>query len=302
MKDEREFVGIFAATVTPFTDDGVEINRNAIQRLTDRLIGAGVAGLVPCGSTGEFPHLTHQERIDVVDGFIEAAAGRVPVIPHTGALTTAEAIDLSQRAEASGASAVMVVPPFYDVLTWRELVAHFQAIADAISLPIVYYNIPSVTGVRLNPREVVALVEAVPSIRYLKDTTGNASALTELVERYSDRIATFNGWDSMTLLGFASGTRASIWGAVNVVPDLCVDLWRQAVENGDLAAARRTWKRIWPILNMLETHAYGPSVKAGCDLIGESAGPPRRPFLPLETAERAELADLLRQAGVETIS
>jgi len=298
MSHAPEYVGIFAATATPFSPDGHRVDEAGIGRLTSRLLAAGVAGLVPCGSTGEFVHLTHEERLRVVECFIEAAGGRVPVVAHTGALTTAETVELSVRAEAAGASSVMVVPPFYDVLSWRELVSHYSAVADAVSVPIVLYNIPSLTGVQLSPEKIVELVEAVPSIRYLKDTSGNASALVELVERYSDRVTTLNGWDSLTMLGFACGTRASIWGAVNVVPELCVALWTAAVPQADLNAAHVIWKRLWPIMNFFETHPYVPSVKAGCDLIDESAGPPRRPFLPLESRDRAELCTLLRAAGI----
>lgn len=296
-----DYVGIFAATVTPFTPDGSEVDEAGIDHLTERLLAAGVAGLVPCGSTGEFAHLSHDERVRVVERFIAAAAGRVPVIAHTGALTTAETVELSVRAAAAGASAVMIVPPFYDVLSWRELVAHFEAVADAVSVPLVLYNLPGVTGLDLTPAMIIQLVEAVPAIRYLKDTSGKASALVELVERYGDRVTTFNGWDTLTMLGFAAGTRASIWGAVNVVPEVCVELWRVMVERADLNAGQAIWKRLWPILDFFESHPYGPSVKAGCDLVGASAGPSRRPFLPLEADDLARLGQLLRAAGVRTI-
>jgi len=301
MSGPPEYVGIFAATVTPFSPEGRNVDEAGIKRLTDRLVAAGVSGLVPCGSTGEFTHLTHEERVRVVEVFIEAAAGRIPIIAHTGALTTAETVELSIKAEAAGSSAVMVVPPFYDMLSWRELVAHYSAVANAVDVPIVFYNIPSVTGVNLTPDKIVELVDAVPSVRYLKDTSGNASAQVELVERYSDRVTTFNGSDSLMILGLASGTRASILGAVNVVPEVCVELWRLVVEQADLATAHIRWKQLWPILNFLETHPYSPSVKAGCDLIGETAGPPRRPFLPLEPSDKAQLGGLLRAAGIATV-
>jgi dihydrodipicolinate synthase/N-acetylneuraminate lyase len=291
------FEGVFAATVTPFIPDGSAIDEGAICRLADRLIGAGVAGLVPCGSTGEFPHLSLSERQRVVEVSVAAAGGRVPVIAHTGALSTAHTVELSVHAARAGAAAVMVIPPFYDPLSWAELVAHYRAVADAVEVPIVLYNIPSVTRLELTPAQIVELAGAA-GIRYIKDTSGNASALTELMQRYRTQITVLNGWDSMSLIGFLAGVRATIWGAVNVMPALCVELWRRAVLDQDLVGARAVWDRIWPVISFFETHPYTTSIKAGCDLIGESAGPARRPFLPLNADEIGELRALLDAAGV----
>lgn len=295
------FEGVFAATVTPFTKDGDAVDGPAIFRLADRLIAAGVAGLVPCGSTGEFPHLSVEERKEVVKLTVDAAAGRVPVIAHTGALSTVETVDLSRSAEASGVAAVMVVPPFYDPLTWSELVAHFRAVAEAVDVPVVLYNIPAITQVNLSPEQMVELADAT-GIRYVKDTSGNASALTELIERHSARLTVFNGWDALSLAGFLIGARSTIWGAVNVMPDQCVALWRLAVQDQDLAGARAAWRRMWPVIDFLDKHPYTTSVKAACDLIGEPVGPSRRPFLPLDDAVLEELRALLRSAGVRTVA
>lgn len=293
------FEGIFAATVTPFSDDGERLDLDALDRLTERLIGAGVAGLVPCGSTGEFPHLSTEERRIVAARFVEAAAGRVPVIVHTGALTTRETVELSVHAARVGATAVMVVPPFYDVITFPELVDHFRAVADASGMPIVLYNIPSITGVDLPPARIAELAEQVPAVRYVKDTSGNAPALVELVERYGDTVATFNGWDTLTFLGLAAGTRASIWGAVNMMPSACVELFDLVVRREDLAGARRLWSRIWPVLHFAETcGSYGAAIKAGCAIVGEPVGPPRRPFRPLDRGQYATLERLMAEAGL----
>lgn len=292
--------GIYVATVTPFTDDGSTVDDARLHALVERLVGAGVGGFVPCGSTGEFAHLTTDERKHVAESFIESVGGRKPVIVHTGALTTAEAVALSIHAERSGANAVMVVPPFYDALTWPELVAHYQAVAEATDLPIVAYNIPGPTGVDLGPARVVALAEAVPNVQFVKDSSGNAMAVTELVERHADKITVLNGGDTLTLLGFVAGTRASIWGAANVVPDLCVRLWREVVIDRQLDAAKETWARLWPLMDFFESSTYAAAIKAGCDLIDQTAGPTRRPFLPLDPAQIARLRGLLVAAGVST--
>ena len=263
----------------------------------DRLIDAGVAGLVPCGSTGEFPHLSMEERRRVIEVNVEAAGGRVPVIAQTGALSTAHTVELSVHAAKVGAAAVMIVPPFYDPLTWAELVAHYRAVSDAVEVPIVLYNIPSITRCDLTPAQIVELARAA-GIRYVKDTSGNASALTELVQRYRAEVTVLNGWDSMSLIGFLAGVRGTIWGAVNVMPALCVELWKRAVLDQDLVGARAVWDRIWPVISFFETHPYTTSIKAGCDLIGESVGPARRPFLPLDAQALGQLRQLLVTAGV----
>src|SRR5918994_6441922 len=130
------FHGVLPALITPFTDDGDAIDTRALTAIVDRLVRAGVGGLVPGGSTGEFTTLTHDERRQLAEATVARADGRVPVVVGTGALSTAETVELSVHAERAGAAAVMIVPPFYDALSWRELLAHYTAVADAISIPI----------------------------------------------------------------------------------------------------------------------------------------------------------------------
>src|SRR5919206_3215083 len=134
------FHGVLPALITPFTDDGSAIDTQALAANVERLIGAGVAGLVPGGSTGEFTTLTTADRRQLTEATVAAAAGRVPVVAGTGALSTRETVELSMHAAQAGAAAVMIVPPFYDAPSWRELLAHFTAVADAIDIPIMYYN------------------------------------------------------------------------------------------------------------------------------------------------------------------
>ena len=147
-----DFHGVLPALITPFTEDGADVDADALAAHVDRLVDAGVGGLVPGGSTGEFTTLTNAERREVIEVTVEAAAGRVPVVAGTGALSTRETVELSLHAERAGAAAVMVVPPFYEALGWRELLAHYTAVADAISIPIMYYNLPSASGVTLDRR------------------------------------------------------------------------------------------------------------------------------------------------------
>ena len=142
MSNTQQLQGILPALVTPFTDDG-SIDEAALRSLVSRLVAAGVGGLVPCGSTGEFTTLSSQERQHVTEVVAEAAAGAVPVVSQTGALTTKETVELSKHAEGAGCAAVMVVPPFYEPPGWADLLVHYETVAGAIDIPIMVYNIPA---------------------------------------------------------------------------------------------------------------------------------------------------------------
>jgi 4-hydroxy-tetrahydrodipicolinate synthase len=289
--------GVLVALVTPFTADGTEIDVRAVGAHVDRLIGAGVHGLVPGGSTGEFTALTLQERKQLTEACVKAADGRVPVIAGTGALSTVETVELSRHAAEVGAAALMVVPPFYDAPTIDEIRSHLAAVHEASKLPIVYYNIPSASGVKLTPAEIAGLAE-VEGVEYLKDTSGDAVGLSELLLGHADRITAFNGWDTLTFFGLASGSKGTVWGATNVIPELSMQLWDAVAVRGDLAEGRRLWAKIWPVCNFLESYNYAAAVKTGLELIGRPAGPVRAPFALLDDKARAEFTSVLTAAGV----
>ena len=297
---ETELRGILVAVATPMTSD-TAVDEEELARHVDWLIGHGIHGLVPTGSTGEFTTLTPDEHKLVIDIVVQAAGGRVPVFPGTGSISTALAVELSRHAVAAGADGVMVVPPFYDPPDAGMLRAYLQDISDAIDVPILYYNIPGVTGVRLSAEELAALAE-IDGVRYLKDTSGDAVALTELLMRHDDRITAFNGWDSLTFLGLALGAKGSVWGAANIIPGLAVQLWETVAVHGDLEEGRRLWRQIWPICDFLEAHNYVAGVKAGMELVGRSAGPARRPVLPLSASEVETFAHILGAAGARDVA
>ena len=283
------FHGVLPALITPFTDDGSAIDTGALTALVDRVINAGVGGLVPGGSTGEFTTLTNGERRRLVEVTVEAAAGRVPVVAGTGALSTRETVELSVHAEQAGAAAVMVVPPFYDALSWRELVAHYTAVAEAIDVPIMYYNLPSATGVKLTAAQLSEL-----PISSLKDTGGDFAAATELIQ--TDGPTLLNGWDTLTFAALAAGVSAVVWGTASIIPEQCVELHRLLIDDLDLSAARELWSRLWPLCQFLEAQSYPAAVKAGCRLMGDTTGPVRAPLLALEDSATSELAALVDHA------
>jgi 4-hydroxy-tetrahydrodipicolinate synthase len=283
------FHGVLPALITPFTEDSSRIDTGALTAIVDRLVGAGVGGLVPGGSTGEFTTLTNAERRQLIEATIEAATGRVPVVAGTGALSTRETVELSVHAEQAGATAVMVVPPFYDALSWRELLAHYTAVADAIDIPIMYYNLPSASGVKLTAAQLREL-----PVTCLKDTGGDAVAAAELIQ--TDGPTLLNGWDTLTFAALAAGVRAIVWGAASILPEQCVELHRLLIDDPDLPAARELWARLWPLCQFLEDQSYPVAVKTACRLVGDATGPVRPPLLPLDDAATSELTALLDQA------
>jgi dihydrodipicolinate synthase/N-acetylneuraminate lyase len=289
--------GILAAVVTPLTEDAAGVDEPVLRAHAERLIAAGVHGFVTTGSTGEFSTLTPQEYRRVIEAYVEAARGRVPVVAGVGALSTAEAIGLAQHAERVGADAIMLLPPFYGGVDVATLRAFLAAVAESITIPVVYYNIPAATGTRLSAAEIAGLGD-IPGVEYLKDTSGDAVTLTELLVGHADRILAFNGWDTLTFYALAAGAQASVWGAANVVPELAVQLWETLAVKGDLVAAREQWKHLWAISDFLESVDYVAGVKAGLEIVGHPAGPPRSPVLSLAAAERERFAGVLAAAGV----
>jgi dihydrodipicolinate synthase/N-acetylneuraminate lyase len=289
------FHGVLPALITPFTDDGSAIDTAALGGIVDRLIAGDVGGLVPGGSTGEFTTLAHAERRELVETTVEAAAGRVPVVAGTGALSTRETVELSVHAERSGAAAVMIVPPFYDALSWEELLAHYSAVAAAIGIPIMYYNLPSASGIRLTADQLGEL-----PVTCLKDTGGDAVAATELIQTGGPTL--LNGWDTLTFSALAAGVRAVVWGTASILPEQCVELHRLLIDDIDLPAARELWARVWPLCRFLEGHSYSAAVKTACRLVGDTTGPVRAPLLPLDDAATRELGALLEHAALAPAS
>jgi dihydrodipicolinate synthase/N-acetylneuraminate lyase len=291
-----QFTGILAAAVTPLTADGTAVDEQGIARQVEHIIGGGIHGLVPGGSTGEFTTLTADERKRSAEVYLEAVAGRVPVVVGTGALSTAETIELSGHAAKAGATAVMVVPPVYDTLTFEELLTHFGAVVEAVDVPVMYYNLPSATGVQLTAEQFGELARRTGVSSY-KDTGGDFPVFTSVQLDHADAIAALNGWDTLTFAALAGGAKAGVWGTASVIPHQCAALYDALAVRGDLQAGRELWKTIFPICRFMESHNYAAAIKTGLELVGAPAGPPRRPVLPLAPEYREELRGLLAAAG-----
>lgn len=300
MAPPKDLSGILVAIVTPFTDDGSQIDKERLRQHIDHIISAGCHGLVPGGSTGEFTALSTAERKELIELCIEYAGGRVPVVAGTGALSTKDCLELATHASKAGAAALMVVPPFYDPVSYEQLEELMSEISAASNLPIMYYNIPGASGLKLSPEQLAGLSKS--GVKYMKDTSGDAPALTELLFERQNEITAFNGWDTLTFYGLAAGARGSVWGASNIIPELSAELWEAVAVKGDLKLGRELWSKIFPICKFLEAHPYSAAVKTGMELLGTKTGGVRKPFKLLAEGPKKELAGLLTAAGLKVVA
>jgi 4-hydroxy-tetrahydrodipicolinate synthase len=283
--------GVLTALASPFTSDG-EIDEKTLRRLVDRSIDGGVDGVVACGSTGEFAAMSGAERRRVVETVIDQAAGRVPVVAQTGALSAREAVELSRHAQAAGASVLMVVTPYYEPLTLDETLRYLRTVADAVDIPIMLYNLPGATGVNLSPVTVGQLAREVENIRYIKDTSADMAQAGQLIHHYGDVVSTFIGWDSLFLQALSEGAAGVMAGTANVMPAELVSIHR-ALRDGELERARSEWARIYALMDAIMSAPFIPAVKAALNAAGFPVGEPREPLLGLDAATTARISSLV---------
>ena len=282
--------GIYSAMVTPFTPDGAAVDESALRALVDRMAAGGIQGLVPCGSTGEVTSLTMDERRRVAEIVVDQAGDRLVVVPHVGALVTRDAVALARHAESIGAGAVLAITPFYEPIAEDEVLAYYAAIADATSIPICVYNIPPATGINLSPDFLARLSREVPSVGFVKDSSGDFSQVQRLAHDYADDVKVLTGADNHVLPAILSGANGVIVGAPNLVPDELGRIWA-AVERGDHAAAWEEWNGIFSLMQLLVSGGYYAAlVKGALDILGHGVGVPRDPIRPL----RGSLLDQMR--------
>ncbi|MCU0659463.1 MAG: 4-hydroxy-tetrahydrodipicolinate synthase [Polyangiaceae bacterium] len=293
-----ELKGAYTALVTPFTEAG-EIDVPAFEALVERQISGGIAGLVPCGTTGETPTLTDAEQLDLVRRAVAVAGGRVPVIAGTGSFSTKKSIEASRRALEAGASAVMVVMPYYSKPTQEGLVQHITAVASAVEGPVVLYNIPGRTGVDLGVDATVQICERAANVVATKEATGNVLRCQELKRRLGDRLTVLSGDDGLTLPMMAVGAAGVISVTSNVYPAQVSEVVRLALA-GDFAGARRKHLAMLPVHDAMFIEANPGPVKAACALKGWMRADVRLPLVAASEGTRGKLAAALQsyEAGL----
>ncbi|ACV05173.1 4-hydroxy-tetrahydrodipicolinate synthase [Kytococcus sedentarius] len=228
--------GVHTALVTPFAEDG-SVDTTALGALVDAQVEAGISGLVPCGTTGESPTLSHHEHDGVIAFTVRRVAGRVPVIAGTGSNSTEEAVQLSRHAEMAGADAILTVNPYYNKPTQKGLYLHFKAVADAVSLPVVLYNIAGRSAVNLETATLVRLAQDCPNIVAVKEASGSLDQMKDVLARAPEGFTVLAGDDNLAVDLIGLGGHGVISVASNLLPGAMGRMVRTALE-GDLGTAR----------------------------------------------------------------
>jgi 4-hydroxy-tetrahydrodipicolinate synthase len=289
----ESFAGLSVALVTPFRDGQVDVA--ALRQQIEFQIEAGTTCICPVGTTGESPTLSHAEHERVIAVAVEAAAGRIKVMPGTGSNSTAEALRLTRWAAKTGADAALVVAPYYNKPTQEGFYQHFKALAEAVDIPICVYNIPGRTGKNIEP-ETIARMAELPNIAMVKEATGSMDQASQIVALTD--LTVLSGDDSLTLPLLAIGARGVISVVGSIVPRDMIALIA-AFEAGKLAEAQAWHKRLFPLCREMLGLATNPiPIKAAMKLLGRDTGELRLPMTPLSAADEARLRKTLSTYGL----
>lgn len=256
--------GAFTAIVTPFTDDGSAVDYATLEKIVEYQITQGIDGLVPVGTTGESPTLSHDEHDLVIETVIKVAKGRVPVIAGTGSNSTVEALRLTQKAKEAGADACLIVNPYYNKPNQKGLFEHFKAIA-AVGLPIVLYNIPGRTGITMSAATIAALYKELPTIVAVKEATGSLDQASEIASLCDIQI--LSGDDSLTLPLMSIGGTGVISVLANIDPQLVKSITSPALK-GDFVAARRAHVKLFPLMKTMFLEVNPQPIKCAMQIAG----------------------------------
>jgi len=287
--------GSIVALITPMTPEGA-IDWEAFARLIDWQIAEGTAGLVPCGTTGESATLSHAEHDAVVKFVINRAAGRVPVIAGTGSNNTLEAVALTREAEAAGATAALVITPYYNKPTQEGLYQHFKAIHDATTLPILLYDVPGRTVTRIAD-ETVARLAALPRVMGIKDATADLTRPVDLAARVPADFVQLSGEDGTVLAYLVQGGHGCISVTANVAPRLCAEL-HQAWQAGNLAEAQRINRLLMPLHHAMFCETNPGPVKYAAHLLGVCSNTLRLPLVPVGDDSARRIRAVMEQVGL----
>lgn len=291
---KKRFQGSMVALVTPFRDG--KVDEGTLRELVEFHVQNGTDVLVPCGTTGESPTLSHDEHKRVVDVVVEAAAGRIPVVAGTGSNSTAEALDLTRHAKHAGADGALMVVPYYNKPTQRGLIEHFRAVAEAVDIPIILYNIPGRTGVNMLPETVATLAEF-PNIVGVKEASGNLEQITYIVKLCGDRLTVISGDDTLTLPIMAVGGQGVISVVANIVPKDVRDLAHSALD-GDWKRAQELHLKLFPLCQAMFLETNPIPIKAAMSLLGMTTPELRLPLSPMVGTNLMRLKEVMRQYGL----
>ena len=292
--------------ITPF-DKNLEVDEQRLRNHVDFLIDGGVDGVCAGSSTGEFSNLTRQEWEQVVEISVDQIGGRIPVLAGTAAMSTAETIERSQYAERLGCDGLLVISPWYQVHTQREIYAHFKALRDAVSLPIMIYNNPPVTSIELG----IDLLERLANdgiIQYIKDANSDPYLLSRLKMRLGDKLHLFYGHDNNAIGAFAFGATGWVSGSSNFDPQRWSRLVHLCIDDNDYVAARDLWYEILPFIEVVTVGQDGDRpdwiavIKRGLELRGRHVGSVRPPMLPVTPETDARLREIVAALSFDEVA
>lgn len=290
------FTGAGVAIVTPMKANG-EVNYEKFAELIEFQIEGGSDAIVVCGTTGEASTLSHEEHLDVVKYCIEKVAGRVPVVAGTGSNCTETAIYLSKEAEKYGADGVLLVAPYYNKATQNGLYAHFKAVADSISIPVILYNVPGRTGCNILPETVVRLCRDVPNIVGVKEASGNISQVAKLAALAKGSVDIYSGNDDQIVPVLSLGGKGVISVLSNVAPKQTHDICQKYFE-GDVQGSLQIQLDAMELCDKLFIEVNPIPVKKALNLMGMEAGSLRMPLTEMEPANAAKLEKAMKDFGI----
>jgi len=290
------FKGAGVALITPFHEDG-SVNYEKLTEILEEQIAEGTDAIVAVGTTGEAATLTEDEHIEVIAHTVKVVNHRIPVIAGTGSNCTATAIDLSQRAEKAGADGLLLVTPYYNKATQKGLYAHYKAIADAVSIPCILYNVPGRTGMKIEPKTMADLYYNVKNIVGVKEATGDVGATSDLMRLVDEDFLLYSGEDGIIVPLLSIGGSGVISVLSNVAPKQTAEICKKWFA-GDVKGAWEEQKRALPLIHSLFMEVNPIPVKAGMNLQGKAVGGLRLPLTEMEEAHQEVLKEEMRRYGI----
>ena len=291
----QRFQGSFVAMVTPFRNG--KVDEAKLKELVELHIANGTDGLIPCGTTGEAPSLSHDEHHRVVEVVVEAARGRIKVVPGTGSYSTSDAIEMTKHAERAGAAGALVVNPYYNKPTQEGLYRHFRAVAESVAIPILVYNIQSRTAVNVETATLARLVRDVKNIVGVKEASGSLDQMSQVIAACGPDFSVLSGDDNITLPLLAIGGSGVVSVIANIVPRETADLVHAALE-GDWKRARDLHYRLFPLARaaFLETNPI--PIKEMMAMAGMLEPEFRLPMCRMSDANREKLREIIKPYGL----
>ena len=291
------FKGCATALVTPFTNDG--INFEELRKLIEFQILEGIDGLVICGTTGESSTMSLAEKKSVIDFSVKVANGRVPIIAGTGGNNTADAVAMSKYAESVGADGLLLVTPYYNKTTQKGLIAHFSKIAESVNIPIILYNVPSRTGLNIEP-EICLELSKIPNIVAIKEASGNISQVAKIANLCNDELTIYSGNDDQILPILSLGGLGVISVLSNVYPKFVHEMVMDYLTgNWQKATASQIYSL--PLINALFSEVNPIPIKYALNKIGFNCGIPRLPLVELSDKNKERIDTLLKETSKITI-